>query len=45
MTTGTLLFYTGTAMVAVAVLVGIPAMLVLRHVNRRVRRQIYTEFL
>ena len=41
MTTGTVLFYTGISMVAVSVIAGIPAMLVLRYVNRRIRRQIY----
>lgn len=45
MTTGGLLFYTGAAMVAVAILAGIPVILILRHVNRRLRRQIYTDFL
>lgn len=44
MTTGTVLFYTGISMVAVSVIAGIPAMLVLRYVNRRIRRQIYTDF-
>lgn len=44
MTTGTILFYTGAAMVVVAVVAGIPAMLVLRHVNQRIRRQIQREF-
>lgn len=44
MTTGTLLFYTGVVMVAVAILAGIPVMLILRYVNRRLRRQIYTDF-
>ena len=45
MTTGTLLFYTGATMVAVGVLAGIPVMLILRHVNRRLKRKIYTDFL
>lgn len=45
MTTGTLLFYTGMAMVGIGVLAGIPVMLILRHVNRRLRQQIYTDFL
>lgn len=45
MTTGTLLFYTGVAMVAVGVLAGLPVILILRHVNRRLKRQIYTDFL
>ncbi len=45
MTTGTILFYTGAVMVGIAVLAGIPAMLTLHYVNRRIRRQIYTEFL
>ena len=44
MTTGALLFYTGAAMVAVAILTGIPVILILRHVNRRLKRQIYTDF-
>lgn len=44
MTTGAILFYTGVAMVAVAVLAGIPVMLILRHTNQRIRRQIYTDF-
>lgn len=44
MTTGTVLFYTGAAMIAVAFLAGIPTMLILRHVNRRIRRQIYTDY-
>ena len=45
MTTGALLFYTGAAMVAVAILAGIPVILILRHVNRRLKQQIYTDFL
>lgn len=45
MTTGALLFYTGAAMVVVAILAGIPVILILRHVNRRLKRQIYTDFL
>ena len=45
MSTGTLLFYTGAAMVAVAILAGIPVILILRYVNRRLKRQIYTDFL
>lgn len=44
MTTGAILFYTGAAMVVVAALAGIPVMLILRHVNKRIRRQIYTDF-
>ena len=44
MTTGAIMFYTGAAMVAVSVLAGIPVMLVLRHVNHRIRHQIYTDF-
>ncbi len=44
MTTGAMLFYTGIAMVVVATLAGIPTLLILRHVNRRIRRQIYTDF-
>ncbi len=44
MTSGELLFYTGAAMVAVAALAGIPVILILRHVNRRIQRQIYTDF-
>lgn len=44
MTTGTILLYTGAAMVAVSILAGIPVMLILRHVNCRIRRQIYTDF-
>lgn len=44
MTTGTLLFYTGAAMVAVSVLTGIPVMLILRYVNKKIRKQIYTDF-
>lgn len=45
MTTGTLLFYTGVAMIIVAVLIGIPTLLILRHVKRRLQRQIYTDFM
>ena len=45
MTTGTLLFFTGAAMVAIGILAGIPVMLILRHVNRRLKQQIYTDFL
>ncbi len=44
MTTGTILFYTGAAMVVIGVLAGIPVLVILRHVNRRIRRQIYTDF-
>ena len=31
-------------MVAVAVVAGIPVLLILRHVNRKIRQQIYTDF-
>lgn len=44
MTTGTIMLYTGAAMVAAAVIAGIPAMVVLRHVNRRIKQQVNTEF-
>lgn len=38
------MLYTGAAMIAVAVFAGIPAMIVLRHANKRIRRQVYTDF-
>ncbi len=44
MTTGTIMLYTGIAMVGVSVVAGIPVLLILRHVHRKIRHQIYTDF-
>ena len=44
MTTGTLLLYTGASMIAVGIVAGIPALLILRYVYRRIQRQIYTDY-
>lgn len=44
MTTGEILLYTGAVMVALSLIGGIPVVVLLRRLNRRVRRQIYTEF-
>lgn len=44
MTTGEILLYTGAIMVATALIAGIPVVVLLRRLNRRVHRQIYTEF-
>lgn len=44
MTTGEILLYTGAVMVALSLTGGIPVVVLLRRLNRRVHRQIYTEF-
>ena len=44
MTTGEILLYTGAVMVAMSLIGGIPVVVLLRRLNRRVHRQIYPEF-
>ena len=44
MTTGEILLYTGAVMVVLSLIGGIPMVVLLRRLNCRVHRQIYTEF-